>query len=64
MFRSFRPFSFFFLFILAFLISGASTTRAAGSDQTRITAAANVTLRTLPAATSPAVIAPAPTSAS
>ena len=57
-FRSFRPFSFF-LFILAFLISGASTTRAAGGpaapDQIRITAAANVTVRALPAAGSPVV---------
>jgi hypothetical protein len=56
-FRSFRP--SFFLFILAFLISGASTTRAAGAiglpDQMRITAAANVTVRTLPAAAAAAV---------
>jgi hypothetical protein len=58
MFRSFRPF-YFFLFILAFLISGASTSRAASAiatpAQARITAAANVTVRTLPAADSPVV---------
>ena len=49
-FRSFRPFCFF-LFILMFLVFGASTGRAAGDD-VRITAAANVTLRSLPVATS------------
>ena len=58
LFRSVRPFSFI-LFILAFLISGASTGRAAGGpgapDQTRITAAANVTVRALPSAGSPVV---------
>jgi hypothetical protein len=56
MFRVFRPFRpfFFFLFLLAFLISGGSTAKAA-HDQIRITAAANVTVRTLPAADSPAV---------
>src|SRR5688500_4558037 len=56
MFRVFRSFCpvFFFLFILTFLISGGSTVNAAG-DQIRITAAANVTVRTLPAADSPAV---------
>jgi hypothetical protein len=53
MFRSVRPL-FFFLFILTFLIAGASTGKAA-HDQIRITAAANVTVRTLPAADSPAV---------
>ena len=58
MFRSFRWFRlfYFFLFILAFLTSGASTGRAAGLDQVRITSAANVTLRTLPAADSPIVM--------
>ena len=52
-FRSVSPF-FSFLLILTFLISGGSTVKAAG-DQIRITAAANVTVRSLPAADSPAV---------
>lgn len=51
--RSFRPF-YFFLFILVFLVFGARTGVAA-PDQVRITAAANVTVRTLPTAASPAV---------
>ena len=61
MFRVFRPsrFFYFFLFILAFLISGASTMRAGGArgapDQIRITAAANVTVRSLPMPDAPAV---------
>jgi hypothetical protein len=50
---------FSFLFILTFLISGASPVRAAGVhgalDQKRITAAANVTVRVLPMADAPAV---------
>jgi hypothetical protein len=54
MFRSFRPF-FFFLFIPTFLISGASTSHAVGAEKTRITAAANVSVRVMPTADSPAV---------
>jgi hypothetical protein len=51
---SFRPFFLLIPIILVILVSGGSTVSAA-PETVRITAAANVTLRTLPSATSPAV---------
>jgi hypothetical protein len=53
-FRSFRRYSFLLLFIPAYLVPG-SATGVAASGAVRITAAANVTMRSLPSATSPVV---------
>lgn len=55
-FRSIRPVPFLSAFILFLLIAGDRTGLAASDrDRVRITAAANVTLRSLPASTSPVV---------